>query len=87
MPTYQKCISAQQQKILLHLMNNEKVDFHDQEFYKCRRTFNKSMNHLVRCGWLKSKPTRINNHYANEYIITLEGLLVTKTFLVIFNES
>lgn len=86
MYAYTKCISAQQQKLLLMMMHKENINFSNQNIYKCRRSFNVGMRQLIRCGWVAKNLTRINNHYANEYSLTLEGILITKVALVVFNE-
>jgi hypothetical protein len=87
MPTSKKCISPQQQLIMLLLINNDYVDFSTQKFYRCRRTFNKAMNRLVNCGWLKRKMIRLNNRYANQYTITIEGNIIAKKVFGVYNES
>lgn len=86
MPTFSKCISGQQQLIMLSLLNNDYIDFSNQKHYKCRRTFNKAMNKLVKCGWLKRKMIRINNRFANQYELTLEGRIITNSVFGVFNE-
>ena len=82
-----KCISSNQNKILLEFKKIGKMNFSRQKFFKNRRSFNESMNELLRCGWLEKRMIRLNGHYANEYLLTSEGKFIINAVFVVFNES
>jgi len=82
-----KYISIRQQKILMMLLKNNKVNFSLQNLYKNRRIFNKNMNELLDVGWLYKKQIRLNGHYANEYGLTTEGIIISKAVFLSFYES
>lgn len=71
--------SSKQIDILIMLLENGHINFFEQKLckhhYLDRDCFNKAMKPFYKLEWVKKRFIRLNGHYANEFVITAEGIL------------
>lgn len=76
---YTPLITTRQQRILLLMSNNgNRIRFKEQNIFKSRRYFNKSMNQLYKANVLIKNVVIENNHYCTEYFLNHNGVFLVE---------
>lgn len=68
-------ISISQQKVLLLIYDNKKIDFKNQEIYAREQSFERAMKQLCNAGFLRKIKS---NNFRNEYLLTLDGIFIVE---------
>lgn len=77
MNLYKPLPTTKQLHILLLINDNKQLCYKDQNVYRCERSFDRSMEILIKAGWVKLKSI----DYYNFYRLTLEGAIVAQDII------